>query len=46
MVKEVDKAKTLQLTWISNQWCKIINIVTDEKGESKIEKEEKFILDF
>ncbi len=46
MVKDVDKTKTLQLTWISNQWCKIISIVTDEKGESKIEKEEKFILDF
>lgn len=46
MVKEIDKTKTLQLTWLSNQWCKIITIVTDEKGVSKIEKEEKFILDF
>jgi hypothetical protein len=46
MVKDVDKNKILQLTWISNQWCKITSIVTDEKGESKIEKEEKFILDF
>jgi hypothetical protein len=46
MVKDVDKNKTLQLTWIGNQWCKIVSIVTDEKGESKIEKEEKFILDF
>lgn len=46
MVKDVDKTKILQLTWISNQWCKIVSIVTDKKGESKIEKEEKFILDF
>ena len=46
MVKDVDKNRILQLTWISNQWCKIISIVTNEKGESKIEKEEKFILDF
>lgn len=46
MVKEIDKNKTLQLTWLSNQWCKIVSIITDEKGESKIEKEEKFILDF
>ena len=46
LVKEIDKTKTLQLTWISNQWCKIVSIVTDEKGVSKIEKEEKFILDF
>lgn len=46
MVKDVDANKILQLTWISNQWCKIVSIVTNEKGESKIEKEEKFILDF
>jgi hypothetical protein len=46
MVKDVDKNRILQLTWISNQWCKIVSIVTNEKGESKIEKEEKFILDF
>ena len=46
MLKEIDKNKILQLTWISNQWCKIVSIVTNEKGESKIEKEEKFILDF
>ncbi len=46
MVKEVEKNKILQLTWLSNQWCKIITIITDEKGESKIEKEEKFMLDF
>ena len=46
MVKDVEKNKTLQLTWVSNKWCKIISIVTGEKGVSTIEKEEKFILDF
>lgn len=46
MIKDVDENKTLQLTWLTNQWCKIVSIVTNEKGESKIEKEEKFILDF
>mgnify|MGYP003454644399 FL=1 len=46
MVKEVAPTRTLQLTWVSNQRCKIVSIITDDKGESKIEKEEKFILDF
>jgi hypothetical protein len=46
MVKQVGKNKILQLTWISKKWCKITTIVTDEKGESKIEKEEKLFWDF
>lgn len=46
MVKEIDQNKELQLTWVINQWCKIVSITTDEKGVSKVEKEEKFILDF
>ncbi len=46
MVKQISKSTLLQLTWITDQWCKIISIVTDEKGESKIEKEEKIIWDF
>lgn len=46
IVKEPDSSHTKQLTWVINQWCKIVSIVTDEKGVSKIEKEEKFILDF
>ena len=46
MVKDVEKNKILQLTWVSNKWCKIISIVTGENGISTIEKEEKFILDF
>lgn len=46
MVKEISKTKTLQLTWVSKQWCKITSIVTDENGVSNIEKEEKIIWDF
>jgi hypothetical protein len=46
LVKEMDKTKMLQLTWVSGQWCKIVSIITDEKGISKIEKEEKLVWDF
>lgn len=46
MVKEISKNKTLQLTWVSKQWCKITTIITDNKGVSKIEKEEKIFWDF
>lgn len=46
MVKEISKTKTLQLTWINNEWCKITTITTDENGLSKIEKEEKLVWDF
>lgn len=46
MVKQISKNKTLQLTWVSKQWCKITSIVTDENGVSKIEKEEKIFWDF
>lgn len=44
LVKEYSKNKTLQLTWVSNEWCKITSIVTDDIGISKVEKEEKIIL--
>ena len=46
MVKQMDKSKTLQLTWVNDQWCKITTITTDEKAVMKVEKEEKFIWDF
>jgi hypothetical protein len=46
MVKEISKTRSLQLTWVNNQWCKITTIVTDENGISKIEKEEKITWDF
>jgi hypothetical protein len=46
MVKEIDKTKTLQLTWVNGQWCKITTIGTDANGVMKVEKEEKLIWDF
>ena len=46
MVKEIGKNKTLQLTWVNNKWCKILSIVTDENGVSKIEKEDRLTWDF
>jgi len=46
LVKEMDKNKTLQLTWVNGQWCKITTLITDEKGNSKIEREEKLFWDF
>lgn len=45
LVKEISKNKTLQLTWVVDEWCKIITIITDDKGISNIEKEEKIIWD-
>lgn len=46
MVKEISKNKTLQLTWQSRKWCKIISIITDQNGKSSVEKEEKITWDF
>ncbi len=46
MVKDISKTKTLQLTWVSNKWCKITSIITDENGISTVEKEEKITWDF
>jgi hypothetical protein len=46
LVKQIDKNKTMQLTWVSNEWCKKTIISTDEKGESKVESEVKLVWDF
>jgi len=46
MVKQISSNKTLQLTWVSGQWCKLTSIITDAAGASKIEKEEKIFWDF
>jgi len=46
IVKEISKTKTLQLTWLSRKWCKVTTIITDEKGISSVEKEEKITWDF
>jgi hypothetical protein len=41
MLKEPAEGRTLQLTWQSGEWCKIVSIITDQKGNSSVEKEEK-----
>ena len=46
MVKEVNKSRTLQLTWVNGQWCKMTTIVIDANAVMKVEKEEKLIWDF
>jgi hypothetical protein len=46
LVKEIDKNRSLQLTWVNNQWCKITTIVTDAAGHAKVEKEEKYFWGF
>lgn len=46
MVKEASPSTMLQLTWQGGQYCKIVSIVTDEKGNSSVEKEEKITWDF
>jgi hypothetical protein len=46
LVKQADKNKMLQLTWVTGRWCKTTAITTDEKGLMKVDKEEKLIWDF
>lgn len=46
LVKEMNDGQTIQLTWLSNQWCKITSILTGKDGKSKVEKETKIIWGF
>ncbi|HNU88820.1 MAG TPA: hypothetical protein PKJ94_11035 [Ferruginibacter sp.] len=46
MVKEISPSKTLQLTWQGGKYCKIVSIITDNKGVSSVEREEKITWDF
>ena len=46
IVKQIDKTKTLQLTWVNGQWCKTTTITTDTNDVMKVEKEEKIVWDF
>lgn len=46
MVKEISRWNTLQLTWQGGQYCRIVSIVSDEKGNSTVEKDEKITWDF
>jgi len=46
MLKSINDHKTLQLTWQSNQWCKITTIINESADSSRIEKEEKISWDY
>ena len=46
ITKKGDSNKILQLTWQSNQWFKIVTIVSAADGTSTIEKEEKISWDY
>jgi hypothetical protein len=41
MIKKAAGNKLLQLTWLSNKWCKITTITNNPGGTEGIEKEEK-----
>ena len=45
-VKEPTNNTILQLTWQSNQWCKIVTITKNTDGSSAIIKEEKISWDY
>ena len=46
ITKKGDSNKTLQLTWQSNQWFKIVTIISNKDGTSTVEKEEKISWDY
>jgi len=46
MVKNIGPAKTIQLTWQSDKWCKTTYILNKPDGSSVVEKEEKINWDF
>jgi hypothetical protein len=46
ITKKGDSNKILQLTWQSNQWFKIVTIVSNKDGTSTVEKEEKISWDY
>jgi hypothetical protein len=46
MVKKSPGNKTLQLTWLNNQWSSITTIGTKPNGTTAVEKEEKISWDY
>ncbi len=49
MVKQVKQGAeifTLQLTWVTDKWAKIVTILNKPAGESELIKEEQFVWDF
>lgn len=45
LVKEINKNRTLQLTWQGNKYCKLVSIATDDNGNSSVEREETITWD-
>jgi len=46
LVKQGPGNKTLQLTWLSDKWCKITTLAGDKAGNLVVEREEKISWDF
>jgi len=46
ILKKTIDHKTLQLTWQSDMWCKMVTIADDTKGNAKVEKEVTLKWDF
>lgn len=46
ITKKGDSNKILQLTWQSNQWFKIVTLISNKDGTSTVEKEEKISWDY
>jgi len=46
MVKQGPGNKTMQLTWLSDKWCKITTLANDATGNLVVESEEKITWDF
>lgn len=46
LLKKTTDHKTLQLTWQSDRWCKMVTIADDDKGNAHVEKEVTIKWDF
>jgi len=46
LLKKTPDHKTIQLTWQSGMWCKMVTISEDEKGNAHVEKEVTIKWDF
>ena len=46
IIKKGGPGKTLQLTWLHNQWFKTTTIITKPDGSTVVEKEEKIVWDY
>ncbi|MBL0054711.1 MAG: hypothetical protein IPP31_00700 [Chitinophagaceae bacterium] len=46
LVKTAGENRILQLTWLSDKWCKMTTINSRPDGSSVVEREEKIVWDF